>query len=44
MGRFRLDIAYDGTEFSGWAMQPGRRTVCGVLTEALATVLRIPWR
>jgi tRNA pseudouridine38-40 synthase len=38
--RFRLDIAYDGTEFSGWAMQPGRRTVCGVLTEALGTVLR----
>jgi tRNA pseudouridine38-40 synthase len=40
--RFRLDIAYDGTDFSGWATQPGRRTVAGVLTEALAVVLRMP--
>ncbi|MBT8224620.1 MAG: tRNA pseudouridine(38-40) synthase TruA, partial [Dactylosporangium sp.] len=36
--RIRLDIAYDGTGFSGWAAQPGRRTVAGVLTEALAAV------
>ena len=42
LGRFRLDIAYDGTDFSGWAAQPGRRTVRGVLTEALSTVLREP--
>ena len=40
--RFRLDIAYDGTDFSGWALQPGRRTVAGVLTEALTVVLRTP--
>jgi tRNA pseudouridine38-40 synthase len=40
--RVRLDISYDGTEFSGWAIQPGRRTVQGVLQEALATVLRLP--
>jgi tRNA pseudouridine38-40 synthase len=39
--RVRLDIAYDGTDFSGWASQPGRRTVQGVLEQALATVLRI---
>lgn len=32
----RLDLAYDGTEFSGWAVQPQRRTVAGVLTQALA--------
>lgn len=38
--RIRLDLAYDGTQFSGWAAQPGQRTVEGVLTEALATVLR----
>ena len=25
--RVRLDFAYDGTDFSGWAAQPGRRTV-----------------
>ena len=38
----RLDISYDGTDFSGWAVQPGRRTVCGVLTEALSTLVRRP--
>ena len=40
--RIRLDLAYDGTGFSGWAAQPGRRTVEGVLGEALTTVLRAP--
>jgi len=39
--RVRLDISYDGTDFSGWAVQPGQRTVQGVLQEALGTVLRI---
>lgn len=38
--RFRLDISYDGTDFSGWAIQPGLRTVCGTITGALDTVLR----
>ncbi|HEX6969221.1 MAG TPA: tRNA pseudouridine(38-40) synthase TruA [Micromonosporaceae bacterium] len=33
--RVRLDISYDGTGFSGWAAQPARRTVAGVVTEAL---------
>lgn len=40
--RLRLDIGYDGSGFSGWAVQPGRRTVAGVLGEALATLLRAP--
>jgi tRNA pseudouridine38-40 synthase len=40
--RFRFDIAYDGTDFSGWARQPERRTVCGELEGALAVVLRAP--
>jgi tRNA pseudouridine38-40 synthase len=40
--RLRLDIAYDGTEFAGWATQAGQRTVAGVLDEALATVFRTP--
>ncbi|WP_449060662.1 tRNA pseudouridine(38-40) synthase TruA [Planomonospora algeriensis] len=39
--RLRLDLAYDGTEFSGWARQPGRRTVQGEIEEALARVLRL---
>lgn len=42
--RVRLDIAYDGGPFSGWAVQPGRRTVQGVLEEALAMMLRRPAR
>ena len=37
--RLRLDLAYDGTEFSGWAAQPGRRTVQGTLEEALGRIL-----
>jgi tRNA pseudouridine38-40 synthase len=33
--RLRLDVSYDGTSFSGWAVQPDRRTVAGVLLEAM---------
>lgn len=33
--RLRLDVSYDGRDFSGWAVQPSRRTVAGVLVEAL---------
>ena len=40
--RIRLDIAYDGTDFSGWARQPNQRTVCGVIEEKLGLVLREP--
>ena len=42
MSRLRLDIAYDGTEFAGWATQAGQRTVAGVIDEALTTVFRTP--
>lgn len=38
--RLRCDVAYDGTNFSGWAKQPGLRTVQGVLEGALAMLLR----
>ena len=38
--RFVLSIAYDGGDFSGWARQPGRRTVCAVLEDTLSMVLR----
>lgn len=38
--RLRLEVGYDGTDFSGWAAQPGRRTVEAELSWALTTVLR----
>jgi len=34
-----LTIAYDGTEYHGWQIQPGFKTVQGVLTEALRSLL-----
>ncbi|MDQ1112727.1 tRNA pseudouridine38-40 synthase [Microbacterium testaceum] len=37
--RIRLDIAYDGSHFRGWARQPGLRTVQGELESALARVV-----
>ncbi|WP_309230860.1 tRNA pseudouridine(38-40) synthase TruA [Nocardia sp. SYP-A9097] len=40
--RVRLDISYDGTDFTGWARQPGLRTVQGVLEESLSKVRREP--
>src|SRR5579875_1383762 len=41
--RVRLDLAYDGTDFAGWARQrSGVRTVQQVLEEALTAVLRLP--
>ncbi|MCU1581161.1 MAG: truA [Microbacteriaceae bacterium] len=36
--RIRLDLAYDGSAFLGWAKQPGLRTVQGELESALATI------
>jgi tRNA pseudouridine38-40 synthase len=40
--RLRLDIAYDGTDFAGWAAQAGQRTVAGVLGDTLSTIFRVP--
>lgn len=37
--RIRLDIAYDGTHFRGWAKQPTLRTVQGTLEAALARIV-----
>lgn len=40
--RLRLGIAYDGTDFAGWAVQPGQRTVAGSIGNALAILFREP--
>jgi tRNA pseudouridine38-40 synthase len=36
--RLRIDLSYDGTNFSGWAIQPDRRTVQQSIEEAISTV------
>jgi tRNA pseudouridine38-40 synthase len=40
MPALRLDISYEGSRFSGWAAQPGLRTIQGELETALETILR----
>ncbi len=40
--RIKLVVAYDGTDFRGYAAQPDVRTVEGVLTDAIERVLRCP--
>ena len=40
--RVKIEISYDGADFSGWAPQADRRTVAGVLAETLGRVLRLP--
>lgn len=40
--RLRIDLAYDGTDFYGWAKQPDMRTVQGEIERVLHTVLRVP--
>lgn len=39
--RIRLDLAYDGTDFSGWAVQPGLRTVQGEIEAAFDRIMRL---
>jgi len=36
--RLRLDIAYDGTHFFGWATQPGHRTLQELIEEAISRI------
>lgn len=39
--RWRIDLGYDGTDFSGWAKQTGTRTVQGELETRIPQVLRL---
>ena len=38
LSRFRIDLAYDGTDYAGWAIQPGLRTIEGEVLKALRVV------
>lgn len=42
MARLKLVVAYDGTDFRGFARQRGQRTIAGTLEEALEQVVRVP--
>ncbi len=39
--RLRIDLAYDGSDFSGWAIQPDRRTVQAQVEEAIEKIARV---
>lgn len=41
MGRIKLTVAYDGTNYHGWQLQPGKATIEGELNKALSLLLGI---
>ena len=48
MKRIKLTVAYDGTNYHGWQVQPNGITIEGVLNQALTDLTREPvtemWR
>jgi tRNA pseudouridine38-40 synthase len=42
MNKYKLTIAYDGTEYSGWQIQPNAVSIQALLENALSTILRTP--
>jgi tRNA pseudouridine38-40 synthase len=39
--KIKLTIQYDGSRYSGWQIQPGKRTIQGELVEALSNLVRV---
>jgi tRNA pseudouridine38-40 synthase len=39
--RIKLTIQYDGSRYSGWQIQPGKRTIQGELVEALSNLVGV---
>lgn len=42
--KYKIGLAYDGTRYSGWQLQPNSISIQGVVEEALQTLLRTPTR
>jgi tRNA pseudouridine38-40 synthase len=42
MRRLRFEVAYDGTDFNGWQVQPGLPTIQGVLEDAIGRIEGLP--
>ncbi|MGH9619721.1 MAG: tRNA pseudouridine(38-40) synthase TruA [Bryobacteraceae bacterium] len=42
MRRLRLEVAYEGTDYNGWQVQPGLPTIQGTLEQAIATIEKRP--
>jgi len=40
--RLRIDLAYDGSAYAGWGIQPDQRTIQGVVEEAISRFVRYP--
>ncbi|CUH91903.1 tRNA pseudouridine(38-40) synthase TruA [Herbinix luporum] len=40
MRRIKLEVAYDGTNYHGWQVQPGKTTIEGVVNKALSELLQ----
>ena len=40
MNNYRLTIQYDGTEYAGWQIQENAKTIQGIISESIKTILR----